>query len=183
MTNKDARERARLLRNLMEVVQFLVMPETCYHSYIERYFEHGEWNDAPKHGCGSMCSACLNETKQFTGAFFRKQVIDVLSRTFFGKVGVAPDALKNALKLAKSRIFHPGHVPGTNTSQIHALLLQLVARNIITISVNDSTMVGTDALAKKHVTIQLAIGEENGIASPAYIIEDMWHGMTYDDSV
>jgi hypothetical protein len=167
----------------MEVVQFLVMPEICYHSYIELYFEHGEQNDASKQDCGNMCSACLNETKHFTGVFFRKQVVDVLSRSFIGKVGVEPDALKKALKMAKSRIFHPGHVPGNNTSQIHALLLQLVARNILTISVNDATMVGTETLAKKHVVLHLAMGEEDGIASPAYLIEDMWRGMTYNDTV
>jgi hypothetical protein len=54
MTNKNARERSRLLDMLMEVVHFLVVPETCYHSFIENYFEHGEWAAAPKQDCGAM---------------------------------------------------------------------------------------------------------------------------------
>jgi superfamily II DNA helicase RecQ len=62
MSNEDATERSRLLDMLMEVLQFLVVPETCYHSFIEKYFEHGDFAAAEKPDCGNMCSACLKET-------------------------------------------------------------------------------------------------------------------------
>jgi hypothetical protein len=126
MSNEDATERSRLLDMLMEVLQFLVVPAQCYHSFIEKYFEHGNFAAADKPDCGNMCSACLKETSGFTGMFYRNQLISVLSNTLLNKPHVAPDSVKNAIKLAKRKIFHPGHVPGSSTSQIHALLLKAV---------------------------------------------------------
>jgi hypothetical protein len=132
MTNKNPQERSRLLDMLMEVLQFLVVPETCYHSYIERYFEHGHWATLPKQNCGNMCSFCLNETSSFTGIFNRLQVVDVLTTCVDGKLYVGTDIVKKAIKTARKRIFQ-SNPSGGDTSPIHALLLQMVARNILKI--------------------------------------------------
>jgi superfamily II DNA helicase RecQ len=183
MSNKDATERSRLLDMLMEVLQFLVVPDTCYHSFVEQYFEHGDIASTEKADCGNMCSACLKETTGFTGTFYCSQLISVLSNTLLNKPHVGPDSLKNAIKLAKRKIFHPGHVPGSNTAPIHALLLQMVAKNILKISVGNTSVVGTQRIAKKHLIIQLSSGmRSDGVIMPSYLIDESWNGMTYDDS-
>jgi hypothetical protein len=133
--------------------------------------------------CGNMCSACLKETEAFTGTFYCKQIITILTNTLLNKPNVGPDSVRNAFKLSKRKIFHPGHVPGNNTSPIHALLLQLVARNILKISVGDPSVVGTHRITKKHLIIQLSNGlDDDGVAKPAYLIDRFWNGMTFDDN-
>jgi hypothetical protein len=115
--------------------------------------------------------------------FYQNQLISVLSNTLLNKPHVAPDSVKNAIKLAKRKIFHPGHVPGSSTSQIHALLLQMVAKNILKISVGDTSVVGTQRIAKQHLIIQLSNGvRSDGVIMPSYLIDASWDGMTYDDS-
>jgi superfamily II DNA helicase RecQ len=39
MANPNSQERRRLEHDLCEVVAFLIVPQMCYHSFIETYFE------------------------------------------------------------------------------------------------------------------------------------------------
>ena len=45
MKNDNAEERSKLLDTFLEVIKFLLVPVTCYHSFIENYFE---WDEKPK---------------------------------------------------------------------------------------------------------------------------------------
>ena len=85
-----------------------------------------------------------------------------------------------SIKENKTFIFHENHVPNKQMGPIHALVLQLLAKGIISVGVSDVSKIGSDKLNATHIVITLpnAIDSE-GITMPAHMIEDLWDGLNY----
>ena len=84
------------------------------------------------------------------------------------------------IKLLRSqdeKIFYADNVPAQNTGPIHGLALQLLAKRIIGLSVGDSTKIGTDKLANKHLIVKLLNSDDDGLSMPSYLMDDAFSGM------
>ena len=178
MQNTIAKERSIQLSQLAEVVEFLIIPSKCYHTVIEDYFERDEQPD--KSGCGSCCSFCLGENNDFTGKVYKKSILHVLLTKLFGK-GKAPSCseLISTLKSGKDKIFHPVIMPKKNMGQIHGLALQLLAKGIIGLDVEDKSKIGTPHLGKKNLVIKLLNADDDGMSMPAYLLTNAFDGMNF----
>ena len=176
MQNKDSSERQVQLRQLHEVLEFLLVPSTCYHTIIEHYFERQ--SEGEKCHCGDQCSFCLDEHDDFTGKVNKKGLLHVLLTKVFSstKAPNCPELIKQ-LKSHKAKIFHADNVPSRNTGPIHGLALQLIAKRIIGLCVGDSTKVGSDKLGKKHLIIKLLNADDDGLSLPSYMMDDAFIGM------
>jgi len=64
MKGEDGNKIGRQLIALYEAVQFLLTPDTCYHSFIESYFEPEE---RPKSDCERFCWKCLGKFQTSPG--------------------------------------------------------------------------------------------------------------------
>ena len=176
MQNDDGAERQVQLRQLHEVLEFLLVPTTCFHSTIEHYFERRMEGD--KCNCGHYCSFCREEHHDYTGKIFKKGLLHVLLTKLFSstKAPTCNELIKH-LKSGKEKIFHADNVPSRNTGPIHGLALQLLAKRIIGLSVGDSTKVGTDKLANKHLIVKLLNSDDDGLSMPSYLMDDAFSGM------
>ena len=143
--SNEASERKRLAHQLLDVLRLLVIPTQCYHVAIERYFE---WDVHTDGNCDNMCSYCCGLTGGLTGQFKRRQFEQVLTGVFSAQLSISPDDLKKALRRAGSKIFN--RTP-KNAGPVHALMLQLVANDIIKLGVSDKNKVGTNKLTTKDV--------------------------------
>ena len=157
-----------------EVLQFLVTPETCYHSFMETYFER---ESRPKTECGQFCSYCLGQIKGFTKRVYKKKLISLISAKLLNSTKVTCKAFVNALKSEKQTIFHEKDVSGKKMFQIHALGLQLVAKGIIALSISDTTKIGTKDLCGNHLIVVLPNVDDDGILMPAYLVDKCWEGL------
>ena len=81
MQNDDGAQRQVQLRQLHEVLEFLLVPTTCFHSTIEHYFERRMEGD--KCNCGHYCSFCREEHHDYTGKIFKKGLLHVLLTKLF----------------------------------------------------------------------------------------------------
>ena len=63
MQVESATEQRLQLFAMEEVLKFLVTRTTCYHSFMETYFER---ESRPKTNCGEFCSYCLGTIDGFT---------------------------------------------------------------------------------------------------------------------
>ena len=71
-------ERRIQLAQLHEVLIFLLLPEVCYHTAMERKFE---WTtDAGKSGCAHYCSHCRGDVKKFTKRVNREGLQSLLTK-------------------------------------------------------------------------------------------------------
>ena len=129
-----------------------------------------------------FCSHCLGHTKQFTGLFHKRKLVSVLTTKIFSHTKAPPDYKDfiKSIKQKKEFIFHENNVPKKSMGPIHALLLQLVAKGIISVSISDVSKIGTDKLISKHVVICLSnTVDADGITMPAHMIDSLWEGLTY----
>ncbi len=81
------------------------------------------------------------------------------------------------IKSAKDTIFHADNIPKQNTGPIHGLALQLLAKRIIGLSAGDSTKIGIDKLAKKHLLVKPLNLDDGGLSMPSYLMDDAFSGM------
>ena len=176
--NSDSTERKKQLVALHEVLDFLVTPTECYHSFIEKYFEYNA--DTEKEPCGLYCSFCRGLVPGFTGKFYKRQLVSFLSTSMFAGVArttSCADFIK-ALKSKKEDIFHASNVPNKKMGPIHALALQLLSRGIISVDVVDRTKLGTDKLREEHLTVSLPNApDSDGCIFPSYTIPSTWDGL------
>eukprot|EP00804_Cyclotella_cryptica_P004679 CCRYP_018232-RA/>CCRYP_018232-RA protein AED:0.18 eAED:-0.09 QI:0/0/0/1/0/0/2/0/252 len=172
MTNSEANERKRLAKNLHDVLRLLVLPSRCYHIAIEQYFE---WDVHTPGVCGNMCSYCCGETKNLTGKIHMVQLEGVLTGTLIGKVSVTPGELKKAIKAARSKVFVE---PSKQMGPIHAVMLQLLANDIVKLGISDTSKVGKDKLSTKDVALVLTTTTINDIAKQAQTVLEMWINMS-----
>ena len=90
---------------------------------------------------------------------------------------VTVQMLKDSIWDARERVFDSQSQP-QKKSPVHALCLQLFARGIINLGVNNTSLIGTESIRDKDVCITLAIGtDDSGITQPAYTIDNYWNGI------
>lgn len=176
MKNTDADERKVQLRQLHEVLEFLLVPSTCYHTTIENYFERRI--EGEKCDCEKYCTFCREEHDDFTGKVHKKGLLHVLLTKVFSssKAPTCAEVIK-VLKSGKEKIFHADNVPSRNTGPIHGLVLQLLAKRIIGLTVSDTTKVGTDKLMKRHLIARLLNSDDDGMSMPSYLMDNAFSGM------
>ena len=159
-----------------EVLELLVTPTTCYHSFIERYFERKE---REKVDCGVFCSYCNGDMNKFTKSVYKKAVVSILTTKVFaaGRTPLPSDFIKD-LKADMAKIFHKDDMPkNKKMGQIHALGLQLLAKQIIALSVTDCTKIGTNDFCDKHLAVMLPNIDDDGTVMPSYLVRSSWEGL------
>ena len=172
----DKDEREIQLADLVMVVRFLVTPEDCYHTMLEDYFEF-ETNDT-KQSCGQFCTNCLGFVPDFTKRIKRSGVKNVMSKAVFD-VDSKPNVkdFMKTLKAKKDNLFHADDVPKHFMGPLHALALQLFAKEIIGFRISDTTKIGTNDLKVEHVLINLPMASVAGEVMPAYVVNDSYSGL------
>ena len=156
----------------------LVTPTTCYHSFIELYFELVPTDKLP---CQNNYSYSRGDTSQFTGKFKKKALQSLLSTKVLAN-GKTPQykSFVKSLKENKTTIFHADNIPGTKMGPIHALVLQLLGKGIIAFDIADSTKVGTKELNDSHVIFYLPTSiDDDGTNLPAYTIDSCCGGLNW----
>lgn len=63
--------------------------------------------------------------------------------------------------------------------QIHALVLQLIAKGIIALSISDTSKIGTNELCGKHLIVALPNADHDGTIKPVYLVDKCWEGLNY----
>jgi superfamily II DNA helicase RecQ len=168
MTSSNAQERQRLQMDLHDVISFLLLPQMCYHSFIESYFE---WNEITKNPCLDQCSYCTGATAQFTGVMKRAAIENVLCQSVLQNRNATPDSVKKDLTKHKADIFE---VVPKSSGPIHALLLQLYASKMIRFEVRDNNVIGTDKLTTKHLYVDVVYAVVDNVEKPAYYVDAAW---------
>lgn len=84
------------------------------------------------------CSYCNGDCKEFTGQVYHSHITTLIPQLFQKKQQLTGTELKKAVKDRKALIWHRDDLPKSSMKQIHALLLQLVAREILRPNVSDS---------------------------------------------
>ena len=79
------KERSIQLVALFEVLEFLLIPDECYHSYLEHYLE--VVTDNNKEPCKHFCTYCRKDHLQFTGQFYSAKLIKILTGAILNKGG------------------------------------------------------------------------------------------------
>mmetsp|Transcript_15257 Transcript_15257/g.32285 ORF Transcript_15257/g.32285 Transcript_15257/m.32285 type:complete len:390 (+) Transcript_15257:1064-2233(+) len=181
MRVKSPSERRIQLMNIHRVLRFLVTPDECYHTHIERYFEEDSF--VSRGDCGDFCSYCKGDIESLTGLFSRKLLISVLTTEVFenGKPPLFKYFMKK-LKEHKEAFFHVDHVPNLKMRSLHALCLQLIAKGIVQLDTLEAPKIGTDKFGVKDVVVFLGNGvDDDGVTMPAYSIRSKWKGLTTYD--
>jgi len=158
MKNKSAIERNNLLVDMQEVLMGFITPDECYHSYIERYFET---DPEEKEGCGLYCSFCTGEVKEFTGRFYKDELVSINTMDVFTN-GINPKyrCFIKAMKAKKDILFHKEDIPSVRMGPIHAIALQLLSKGIISFSISDKTRIGDETkLNDNHVIVTLPVSK------------------------
>ena len=150
----SADERITQLVTLFSVLEFLVVPVECYHSFLEHYFE--VVRDDNKQSCGAFCTYCCSGHLHFPGRFYQEALECVITTAVLAKGGQLhwKEFIK-VLKVRKTDISHESDMPSTFMGPIHALTMQLLAKGIIELKVPDRTKVGTNDLNDKHIVVSL----------------------------
>ena len=145
-------ERQIQLRQVHEVLRFLLLAKVCYHTAMERYFE---WETSGnKQDCVNYCSMCLGDTKKLTGRVNRQGVVSLLVQRVHGSdKDVTLRDLVRSMKESRKTLSHRDDVPSQGVGQIHALCLQLIAAGIISLAVTDRSRIGTDKMSSKVVAV------------------------------
>ena len=85
------------------------------------------------------------------------------------------------MKAHKGLIFHEDDVPGREMGQVHALCLQMIAKGIIVLKVDDKTKVGTDKTTRRELaaTCPIVKRARNGLTYcyESYRMDEMWEGI------
>ncbi len=132
--------RERQLRNLMEILTLLVLPRRCYHDAIENHFENpATYESNPS--CNNNCSFCDGSYINLCGTISKSNLITVLTTILFQKgmtnaMSLISMISSNANSRVKSAIWmgKKDVTPGN----VHALLLMLIASNIIQLQLVDN---------------------------------------------
>ena len=171
-------ERKVQLKQLHEVMLFLVVPTACYHKVIEEYFEWERATD--KRDCMHYCSKCLKEVGGFTKRVNKEGLQSMLADKVHGSSKTIKEFVK-IMKAQKGLIFHEGDVPGREMGQVHALCLQMIAKGMIELKVNDKTKVGTDKIARGDLSVSCPIVKRvrSGLTYcyESYRLDEMWEGI------
>ena len=63
--------RKKQMSDLLTLLNFVLLPQECYHSFLENFFEprDEDGDEVMREACGDMCSYCTNEYFGFTEQF------------------------------------------------------------------------------------------------------------------
>ena len=167
------------LKQLHEVMLFLVVLTACYHKVIEEYFEWERATD--KEDCMHYCSKCLMEVGGFTKQVNKGELQSLLA----DKVHRSSKTIGEFVKLMKAHkgfIIHEDDVPGREMGQVYALCLQMIAKGMIELKVNEKTKVGTDKITRRDLSVSCLIVKRvrNGLTYcyESYRMDEMWEGIS-----
>jgi hypothetical protein len=160
------KERLTQLKDLCDVLRFLLLPMHCYHLLLEEYFQDQNMF-MKREQCYTKCSYCRGKHTQVTTSFRRASIISFLSTKVFILGPAVPFAkIIKCLGENKTKVFT---TPAYKLSQgvVHALVLQLLAAGIITIFVSNKTKEGTTRLSFSDFMVNWAIFQTNEESSLA----------------
>jgi len=155
-TKKKVRDRHE--KQLFDWLKAIILPEKCYHEYIEEYFENPATYKS-RGPCGDQCSFCDGSFRKFSGAVSKPQLMCALQANIFDRGSVPADKFvsyltdkKNQNKLRKT-IWGEGI--GVVSGQIHGLVLMLFASKLVTLELSNDAKQGTKNIKMKNVLVKL----------------------------
>jgi hypothetical protein len=162
MKEKELSERNIQLGELMEVLRFLMLPNSCYHLTLESYFGHPTLVQ-PRLPCGRLltcgnrCTYCRKDHLHFSTPFHKSKLVHYLSTKVFLQ---GPSGVSKMIKLLgdNKKVYFPTGYSGLPQGKIHGLVLQLIAAGIVSIAIatSSSSKVGTDSLSSSDVELNWA---------------------------
>ena len=130
------------LRQVYEVLRFLLLAKVCYHTAMERHFD---WETSGiKQECVHHCSRCLRDTEKPTKWVNMQGVMPLLLRRVHGsdKDVTLRDLVRNMKEPRKKTMyFYRDDVWLLGVGQTHALCLQLIAADIISLVATDQSKI------------------------------------------
>eukprot|EP00956_Cyclotella_meneghiniana_P023788 scaffold46927_cov56-Cyclotella_meneghiniana.AAC.2 len=148
--------RQRNTDQLFQVLRFVVTPTKCYHEAIEEHFENPATYES-RGPCDDNCSYCLGFTRGFTGPISRQQLQAALQAHVFAKGHVMASKLVSIItdKSRKHKMRQAIFGKAVDSGKVHALVLTLIATGMIELRLINRSLVGTDKIDMKHVTVCL----------------------------
>jgi hypothetical protein len=155
----SATEQLIQTKDLMDVLQFLLLPKECYDiTLVEAYFENPNFQGVQE-PCHSKCSVCCADHLELTTKFRRAALVSFLSTKVFLQGQVTVAKLVKLLGDNKGKLFTTP-VYKLNQGVIHALVLQLLAAGILPIYVINEDKEGTTCLSITDFLVNWAIFDD-----------------------
>ena len=134
------------------------------------------------------CSKCLNQVRGYTKRVNKEELQPLQADKVHGSSKTAGNFVK-LMKAHKGLIFHEDDVPGREMGRVHALCLQMTAKGIIELKMDDETKMGTDKVTRRELSVACPIitckRVRNGLTYyyESYRMDEMWEGInTYSSS-
>ncbi len=121
---------------LFDILRMLILPRQCYHEMIEQHFERPS-TYVGENSCNNNCSYCDGTYKSFCGTISKHQLISILTTSIFENGMITATSLVGLLSSKdKKRVKQAIWKGNANVSpgQVHALVLMLLASNLLTIT-------------------------------------------------
>ena len=174
----DSIERRKQLVPLFSILKFLIIPDKCHHFTLEGYFEDPCVDKERSHEsykCGS-CSFCNGEHAKRTGKVNKQALTSILivnmqQQTHYTK-------FVKQIKEKKDIVYDKDSIPG-DAAPIHALCLQLLAKGIVKLNIENKSLIGTSNLEAKHIDVSLSTENVNGYPSLAILNNKNWEGINF----
>jgi len=178
----------RLMDDLMDLLNFLVLPTSCYHDAIEKHFENPSTYESDP-SCDGNCSYCYGSINNICGGTVSKtqittllttQITTLLTTHVFDKGSVSALSLitmlmapknrrtKDAIWRGKKNIM-PGHA--------HALILMLIASNIIRLHLPENSGLDKEYIPLRDVQASLSkqfAHVDDEFETFSILIDDNW---------
>ena len=160
-SESKASVRVRLLDDLMDILNLLVLPSRCYHDVIEEHFEHPTLYDSTP-SCNNNCSFCDGSYAILCGPISKAQLISLLTTNIFENGKVPAMSLLSTMSSPSNKRFKEAiwrgkkDVPAGN---VHALILMLIASNILHLELDNKSSTSIPTTSPMR-SIQLALTKE-----------------------
>ena len=82
------------------------------------------------------------------------------------------------IKEKKDIVYDKDSIPG-DAAPIHALCLQLLAKGIVKLNIENKSLIGTSNLEAKHIDVSLSTENVNGYPSLAILNNKNWEGINF----
>jgi hypothetical protein len=143
--------------NLMDILKVLVLPQRCYHDMIEERFEHPALYDSEP-SCNNQCSYCDGTYADMCGPISKACLISLFTTNVFENGKISAMSLVSTISSPSNKRVKEAIWRGkkdVSAGNVHALLLMLIAANILHLSLdNDSSGQKIVPLSKVQISLK-----------------------------
>jgi superfamily II DNA helicase RecQ len=180
-SNVSVRDRQR--DDLFQILRMLILPRQCYHAMVEQHFERPSTYDGDP-TCNNNCSYCNGSYQSFCGRISKHKLISILTTNIFEKGSITAMSLVGMISSkANKRIKQAIWRGNTNVTagNVHALVLMLLASNLISVTAPASSLEKRVPLKTVHfaLTKEFASNDDE-FETFALYIDSNWEGLPID---